>query len=170
MVRRIEVVPHNPNWKKKFKLEARIIKSIFYEEIITIHHIGSTAIPDISAKPIIDILVEVQDINKIDEYNTEMIERGYIPKGESGIPERRLFIKGSEEFRTFHVHVFEKENPEITRHLNFRDYMIAHSKEAQEYSQLKEYLAKKYPENIDGYIDGKEEFIKSIDKKAEDWR
>ncbi|MFX1365572.1 MAG: GrpB family protein [Promethearchaeota archaeon] len=170
MVRKIKVVPHDPKWKKKFILEARIIKSIFNQEILAIYHIGSTAIPEISAKPIIDILVEVHNIDVIDDYNAKMIEQDYIPKGEFGIPRRRYFIKGSEEFRTFHVHVFEKGNPEITRHLNFRNYMIAHPKKAQEYSQLKEKLVREYPENINGYINGKDSFIKNIDKKARDWR
>ena len=170
MVRKIEVVPHDPNWSKKFKREASIIKSIFSEEIITIHHIGSTAIPEINAKPIIDILVEVHDVDKIDKYNIKMIEQGYIPKGEYGILGRRFFIKGSEEFRTFHVHIFEKENPEIKRLLNFRDYIIAHPKEAQTYSRLKEKLAREHSEDVNSYIDGKDAFIKNIDKKAKDWK
>ena len=99
-----------------------------------------------------------------------MIRQGYIPKGEFGIPRRRFFIKGSEELRTFHVHIFEKENSEIKRLLNFRDYMITHRKEAQEYSRLKENLSRKYPEDINGYINGKDMFIKNIDEKAKNWR
>jgi GrpB-like predicted nucleotidyltransferase (UPF0157 family) len=101
MVRRIEVVSYDPYWKEKFNLEARLIKTIFDKEILAIHHIGSTAIPKISAKPIIDILFEVHNIDVIDDYDTKMIEQVYLPKGESGIPNRRLFIKGSEEFRSF---------------------------------------------------------------------
>jgi len=170
MVRRVEVVPHDPEWKKKYDKEASIVRSIFKKEILAIHHFGSTAIPRISAKPIIDILVEVYSIDKIDEYNKKMIERGYIPKGESGIPKRRLFIKGSEDFRISHVHTFQKGDPEITRLLKFRDYMIAHPKDAQKYSQLKQRLAREYPANIDGYIEGKDTFIKSIDKKAKTWK
>ena len=93
MVRRVEVVPHDPEWTKMYEKETRTIKSIFKKEIFTTHHFGSTAIPSISAKPIIDILVEVHHIERIDEYNKDMIEQGYIPKGESGIPKRRLFIQ-----------------------------------------------------------------------------
>lgn len=170
MVRIIKVSPYNQKWKKKFDLESRNIKSIFNKEILAIHHIGSTAIPEISAKPIIDILVEVYNIDAIDNYNAKMITQGYIPKGESGIPRRRLFIKGSEELRTYHVHIFEKDNSEITRLLNFRDYLIAHPKAAQKYSKLKERLARENPENINGYLKGKDKFIKKIDKKAKDWR
>lgn len=170
MVRRVEVVPHDPEWKKKYDKEASIVRSIFKKEILAIHHVGSTAIPGISAKPIIDILVEVNNIEKIDEFNKDMIEQGYIPKGQSGIPNRRLFIKGSEELRISHIHVFQEEDTEIIRLLNFRDYMIAHPKEAQEYSQLKERLAREFPENIDGYIEGKDAFIKNIDKIAKIWK
>lgn len=170
MVRRVEVVPHDPEWKKKYEKEASIVRSIFKKEILAIHHVGSTAIPGISAKPIIDILVEVNNIEKIDEFNKDMIEQGYIPKGQSGIPNRRLFIKGSEELRISHIHVFQEEDTEIIRLLNFRDYMIAHPKEAQEYSQLKERLAREFPENIDGYIEGKDAFIKNIDKIAKIWK
>jgi GrpB-like predicted nucleotidyltransferase (UPF0157 family) len=170
MVRRIEVVPYDPNWKNKFILEAKIIKSIFSNEILSVHHIGSTAIPGISAKPIVDVLVEVNSIDKIDDYNTKMVKRGYIAKGESGIPNRRLFIKESEDFRTSHIHIFEKGNSEIKRLLNFRNFMIAHPKEAKKYSQLKESLAQEYPENINGYIDGKDKCVKKIDKKAKDFR
>jgi GrpB-like predicted nucleotidyltransferase (UPF0157 family) len=170
MVRKVEVVPHDPEWKKIYESESIFLKSIFKKEIITIHHIGSTVIPNISAKPIIDIIIEVKDINKVDKYNKKMIEQGYIPKGEAGITKRRFFIKGSEEFRISHVYVFQKGDFEIIRHLKFRDYMIAHPKEAQEYSQLKEHLAREYPEDIDGYIEGKDAFIKSIDKKAKTWK
>ena len=170
MVRRVEVVPHDPEWKKRYEKEASNVRSIFKKEILAIYHIGSTAIPEIKAKPIIDILVEVYNIEKIDEFNKDMIEQGYIPKGESCIPKRRLFIKGSEDFRRSHVHVFQKGDSEITRHLKFRDYMITHPKEAQEYSRLKEDLARENPDNIDGYIEGKDAFIKNIDKKARTWK
>jgi GrpB-like predicted nucleotidyltransferase (UPF0157 family) len=170
MVRKVEVVPHDSEWKKKYEEEASIVRSILKKEILAIHHFGSTAIPGISAKPIIDILIEVYNIEKFDEYNNVMIEQGYIPKGESGIPKRRLFIKGSEEFRTFHIHVFQKGDAEIIRLLKFRDYMISHPKDAQEYSNLKEELAQEYPENIDGYIDGKDAFIEKIDMKAKTWK
>ncbi|MHA2009456.1 MAG: GrpB family protein [Promethearchaeota archaeon] len=170
MVRRIEVVPHNPKWIEMFKREAENLNLIFSKEIISIYHIGSTAIPQIKAKPIVDILIEVNDIDKIDNYNPKMIECGYIPKGELGIPKRRYFSKRSEEHRSFHVHIFGKENPEIKRHLNFRDFMIAHPNDAQAYSHLKTDLARKYPEDIDAYCDGKDEFIKNIDERAKKWR
>jgi GrpB-like predicted nucleotidyltransferase (UPF0157 family) len=166
MVRKIEVVPYNPDWPSLFKMEADRLGAILGQEAVAIHHIGSTAIPNIRAKPIIDILVEVQDIEKVDDFNTEMIRQGYRPQGEFGIPGRRFFIKGPDDARTHHIHVFQTGHPEVQRHLDFRDYMVTHPEEAQAYSRLKETLAQRFPEDIEGYVAGKDGFIKDIDRKA----
>jgi len=159
----VEVVPYNPNWKQKFKEEAKKIKNIFEEIFVDIHHIGSTAVPLVKAKPIIDIMVEVEDINKVDDYNKQMEELGYEALGEYGIPKRRFFQKRGNK-RTHHIHIFETGSPQIKRHIDFRDYLISNSKVAEEYSLLKENLAKKYRYDIDKYQEGKESFIKKIDK------
>jgi GrpB-like predicted nucleotidyltransferase (UPF0157 family) len=161
----IEVVSHNPKWEQKFKEEANKIKKIFEEIFIDIYHIGSTAIPAIKAKPIIDIMVEVKDINKVNRYNKQMEKLGYVALGEYGIPKRRFFQKGGNK-RTHHVHIFEKGSPQINRHIDFRDYLILHPNIAEEYSRLKEKLSKKYRYDIDKYQEGKESFMKKIDKLA----
>jgi GrpB-like predicted nucleotidyltransferase (UPF0157 family) len=170
MARQIKVVPYHPNWSELFEAEADELTAILGQEVVAIHHIGSTAIPGISAKPIIDMLVEVHDIEKIDDFNEEMIQLGYQPKGEFGIPGRRFFIKGGDATRTHHVHVFQTGNPEVERYLDFRDYMTAHPEEAQAYGRLKAQLAQKFPEDIDSYMEGKDRFIKEIDRKAQAWR
>ncbi len=168
-VRKIEVVEHNENWSKKYQEEAKKITAILGGNIINIHHIGSTAIPSIKAKPVIDILVEVKNIEKIDEYNDQMASLGYEAMGESGIEGRRFFRKGGNN-RTHHVHVFQAGSEEIERHINFRDYMTAHPDEAMQYSQLKDRVAKEYTYDIQGYMAGKNSFIKEIDKKAKAWK
>lgn len=86
--RRIEVVSYNSNWKGMYKEESEKIKNILNDIIIDIHHIGSTAIPGIKAKPIIDILIEVKDIEGVDQYNHKMKELGYEAMGGYGIPKR----------------------------------------------------------------------------------
>lgn len=93
-VRIIEVVPFNSEWKGEYFKEAGRIRSIMKNEIIKIYHIGSTSIPGIYAKPIIDILIEVSDIDNVDKYNKGLESLGYIAKGEFGIEGRRFFIKG----------------------------------------------------------------------------
>ena len=169
--RKVEVVPHDPTWRLTFIEDSKQIALAMGENVVTIHHIGSTAIPSIYAKPIIDFLIEVKDIAQVDEYNAGMAVLGYQAMGEFGISDRRFFLKNSASGkRTHHLHTFEAESPEIKRHLAFRDYTIAHSEVAQKYSELKRELAKKYPEDIQAYMNGKNGFIKEVEKKALEWR
>jgi len=170
MERLIVVVPHDPQWSKLFEDAVEELTAILGWEILAVHHIGSTAIHGILAKPIIDVLVEVQAIERIDGFNDVMVERGYIPKGAFGIAGRRFFIKGTETHRTHHVHMFERGEPRVDRHLRFRDYLRAHPDEAEAYGRLKEGLARRFPHDIDGYMAGKDEFIKEIERKAEAWQ
>lgn len=170
MVRKVEVVPHNPQWRKAFQCESQEILQIFGKNVVAVHHIGSTAIPHIYAKPIIDLLIEVKEIAKVDQNNRAMQRLGYTAMGEYGIPGRRYFYGNNElGIRLYHVHIFEKQSPEVKRHLAFRDYLIAHPEEAQQYSELKRELAKKYVNDFNGYMDGKDSFIQEIDRKAAEW-
>lgn len=164
-MRKVEVVPHNPEWIAIFQAEATQIKDALGENIVAVHHIGSTAITGIQAKPIIDLLVEVQCLTQVDEQNLPMEQLGYEVMGDFGIPGRRFFRKNNQDgMRTHHIHIFNHNSAQIKRHLAFRDYMIAHPTDAKQYSELKCQLAKHT--NIDGYVDGKDSFIKAIDVKA----
>ncbi|WP_310482227.1 GrpB family protein [Chamaesiphon sp. VAR_48_metabat_403] len=164
-MRKVEVVPHNLQWKSNFDTESQYITNALGENAIAIHHIGSTAIATIYAKPIIDFLVEVKSINQVDDRNLEMESIGYEVMGEFGIKDRRFFRKDNQlGIRTHHIHIFEINSAQITRHLAFRDYMLAHPEAAQEYSNLKRKLAAEYPNDIAGYQAGKAEFIKEIDR------
>jgi GrpB-like predicted nucleotidyltransferase (UPF0157 family) len=168
---RVEVVPHDPNWREVFTTESKQIALALSENLVAVHHIGSTAIPQIHAKPIIDILVEVKNITKVDEQSSAIEALGYEAMGEYGISGRRYFRKHNQAgIRTHHIHTFEVGSQQIERHLAFRDYMIAHPEDAQKYSELKRELAKKYPDNIESYMDGKDGFIKEMDIKAARWR
>jgi GrpB-like predicted nucleotidyltransferase (UPF0157 family) len=171
MTRKVEVVPHNPEWRFLFETEAYLIAIALAKNVIAIHHIGSTSIETIYAKPIIDILVEVKSIVQVDKHNSAMESLGYECMGEFGIEDRRLFLKdNSAGTRTHHVHVFETASAQIVRHLAFRDYLNAHHEEAQAYSELKRLLADKYPLDIEKYMDGKNRFIQEIDRQAAEWR
>ena len=168
---KVDVVPPDPAWRWAFETEAEQIALLMGENIFAIHHIGSTAIPGIYAKPVIDFLIEVEAITKTDEQIAAMEAIGYEAMGEFGLPGRRYFRKNrSLGIRTHNVHIYEVGSPEITRHLAFRDYMIAHPDTAQQYSELKRELAKKYPQDLEEYMDGKDEFIKTMEKKALEWQ
>ena len=170
-MRKVAVVPHDPHWRDAFEAEAKHVAAALGENVIAINHIGSTAIPNIYAKPVIDLLVEVRDITEADARSSAMESLGYEMMGEYGIPGRRFFRKDNHEgIRTHHIHAFAVGSSEVERHLAFRDYMIAHPEDAQRYGELKRQLADEYPQSIDGYMDGKDSFIKEMDRMAAQWR
>jgi len=164
----VKVVPYDSSWRAKFAEEELVLRRVLGEEVQEAHHIGSTAIPGMWAKPIIDILVIVRDIEKVDRLNHSMSAVGYQAMGEFGIQGRRFFIKGGDH-RTHHVHVFQKGSAHIRRHLDFRDFMIVHPKEAASYADLKRSLATRFGSDIDSYCRGKELFIVEIEAKAAIW-
>jgi GrpB-like predicted nucleotidyltransferase (UPF0157 family) len=169
-MRKVDVVFHNPQWREAFAKESQELWQTLGDNVVAIHHIGSTAIPGIYAKPIIDLLIEVKAIAKVDECDRAMEDLGYEVMGEYGISGRRYFRKNDAAgVRTHHVHTFEVNTPEVEKHLIFRDYMTAHQEEAQRYSELKCELARKYPDDIDRYVEGKAEFIQGINEKAARW-
>ncbi len=171
MNRKIEVVDYNPDWPKMFEEEAKFIKKALGGNCIAIHHIGSTSVPGLSAKPIIDILPVVKDILKVDKATKPMERLGYEAKGEYGIAFRRFFQKGK-DVRTHNVHVFEEGDTEIDRHLRFRDWMRTHDDDARSYAKLKLELASKFPQDILQYCFGKDAFVANIDAKDgyDGWR
>jgi GrpB-like predicted nucleotidyltransferase (UPF0157 family)/predicted GNAT family N-acyltransferase len=159
----IEVVPYNQDWPLAFKTEAAKIKQALSDNCIEVHHIGSTSVPGLAAKPIIDIIPVVRDIHTVDKLAMESL--GYEAKGEFGIPFRSYFTKGK-DIRTHNVHIFEQGNLEIERHLKFRDWMRNNPADKEAYANLKNGLAEKFPNDIEAYCIGKDEFVANIDAKA----
>ena len=107
---------------EQFLIESEYVKHALGSNCIVIYHIGSTAVPGLASKPVIDLMPVVLDINAVDLCNEAMEILDYTARGEDGIPLRRCFRKGS-HIRTHHVHVFEQGNPQIDRHLRFRNWM-----------------------------------------------
>jgi len=164
---RIHMVPHDPKWQRDFQQEAQQITDALGANAITVHHIGSTAIPTIYAKPVIDLLLVVQDLAALDTRQSLLEAMGYEELGEHGIPERRFFRRDNAlGDRTHQIHAFKAGSPQIDRHFAFREYMIAHPDTAQEYSSLKRDLAAKHPNDIEAYMDGKDAFIQGIDRQT----
>lgn len=161
----IEVVPYDPAWPQMFEEEAARIKQTLGENCIVIHHIGSTAVPGLCAKPVIDMIPVVLNVTKVDQATQNMQSLGYEAKGEFGMLFRRFFIKNPGS-RAYHIHVYERDNPEIERHLKFRDWMRTHEDDRQAYATLKQELAMKYPNDREAYCLGKEAFIADIDTKT----
>ena len=166
----VEVVTYDPQWITRFRVEAERLRMLFGPEVLAIHHIGSTAVPGITAKPIIDILLEVRDIDRIDSYNGRMRALGYDPRGAYGLPRRRYFPRVENGSHTFHVHTWQHGDSEIARHLAFRDYMIAHPDEALAYGRLKQELVERFAGDKEQYIAGKDAYCQEIEQRALAWR
>jgi GrpB-like predicted nucleotidyltransferase (UPF0157 family) len=166
----VEVVPSSPTWPQEFRREAERLRLALRPEVAAIHHIGSTSVPDLPAKPIIDILMEVESLDRLDERRSRLEQLGYECMGEYGIPGRRYFRKSdSAGIRTHHVHAFRCGDANIERHLAFRDYLIAHPDVARAYGELKLRLAMLHAHDVEAYMDGKDGFIKVHEAAALAW-
>ena len=170
-MQRVFVVPYDPAWTGQFARESPAVASALGDLLVAIHHIGSTAIPGMDAKPIIDMLVVVSSITGVDGRGAAMQALGYEVMGEFGIPGRRYFRKDDAAGqRTHQVHAFQAGSPQIERHLVFRDFLRTHGAYAEEYAALKRRLAKLHPNDIAAYTDGKDQFIREMDAQAAAWR
>ncbi len=166
----VVVEQHNPGWAGKFDRESQLVARALDPTVVAIHHIGSTAIPTIYAKPIIDMLVEVTSVDEVDSRNVAMASLGEA-MGEFGIAGRRYFLKDSDAgIREYQVHAFVAGSAEIERHIAFRDFMQARPELAKRYSDLKRALADEHRRDIDQYVAGKDVFIKAMERKALAWR
>lgn len=166
MPQHIVVVDYDPLWPLLFRKEADAISRILGDNLVLIHHIESTSVPFLAAKPIIDIMPVVKDLSGVDAVSGEFVKLGYEYLGEFGIKGRRYLRKGGQE-RTHQIHIFQMEDDtNILRHLAFRDYLRSHRDVAMEYAELKKDLAARFPYDIDGYCDGKDAFVKKIENLA----
>ncbi|AUD12842.1 MULTISPECIES: GrpB family protein [unclassified Planococcus (in: firmicutes)] len=164
-MRKVIVTAYDERWPNAFEHAAAEILGMLESDCLDVQHIGSTAVPGLAAKPVIDLLVIVSDIEAIDRFEEDFRKLGYQAKGENGLPGRRYFERGGNE-RTHHVHCYEQGNPEVSRHLAFRDFLKANPQIAAAYGELKMKLAKQYPLDIEQYIKGKQAMVQEIEKKA----
>ena len=172
--RRVEVEEYNPQWELLFNKERMLLQEILKNKALAIYHIGSTSVKGLKAKPIIDILIVVSQIEEMDCYQ-EMFEfQGYEYLGEYGIAQRRYLRKrkiiNGEWVDLFHLHIFDEDaQEEIERHLAVSKYLNAFSLEAKEYGDLKQKLSLLYPYDIEAYCDGKDEFVQKLEQRAIKW-
>ncbi|MFO1444884.1 GrpB family protein [Bacillus sp. Bva_UNVM-123] len=164
---KVRLTEFNEDWSKVYRKEVEFLKSVFREEVIKFEHFGSTAVYGMKAKPVIDMMCIVKDIEKIDLFNAQMESLGYDVAGEWGIAGRRLFRKGGEN-RTHHIHFYQHDNPQIERHLILRDYLRCHPQQVANYSRFKDELAKRFEYTKD-YSPAKRSFMKDMEQKALLW-
>lgn len=167
--RDVELVPHNPEWSRLFDIESKRMLEGLTFPIVGIYHIGSTSVPGIKAKPILDFVIEVENLADVVQAKAEFEALGYRSKGEFGISGRQFFTRDTNGERSHHLHVFETGHPDIVRHTVFRDYLRANPSAAREYERLKERLAKRFPKQSGDYTAAKSDFILSMDEIARYW-
>lgn len=166
MSQHVIVREYDPRYPALYRKEAELISSILGKNLVAIHHIGSTAVPGLKSKPVIDIMAAVRSLEDVDGKKDELTAIGYECMGEFGIKGRRYLRKGGDE-RTHQIHVFQEgDRANLMRHLAVRDYLIAHEDVREEYGRIKEELALRYPYDIEGYCDGKEAFVRKLEGKA----
>jgi len=162
------VVDYDPQWPILYEEEKDRILGLIGRLVVAIEHIGSTAVPGLGAKPIIDIMVAVHRLADAEECVEPLRSIGYeyVPEYNDVIPERRYFHKGPAEARTHHLHVVELASDFWERHLLFRDFLRTHPEEAEQYYDLKKELAAHYRLDREAYTEAKTAFIESVVDKA----
>jgi GrpB-like predicted nucleotidyltransferase (UPF0157 family) len=162
----VKLVPHDPKWAEHFRAEKEHLSGILRERVLEIRHIGSTSIPGMPAKPIIDIVAAVRVLAGVEEFTQDLKDLGYKDKGNGEVPGRRYFVKGGETRRTHHLNFCEMDSFFWRSHLAFCDYLKEHPDVAKEYAALKRTLAEQFPNDREAYTDGKEGFVRSVVERA----
>jgi len=167
----IHLVSYNEKWPDVAAIEIAAIRAILPTVEFEIEHIGSTAIPGLSAKPIIDLLIGVDSLGTAKQFIEPLERMGYSYWRENPKAEHFYFVKGlplvGGTGRTHHIHLYQKDHEEIKKRLLFRDYLRTHPESSQVYSQLKEDLANKFSNDREAYTSAKTNFVNSILKLAE---
>ncbi|WP_138825964.1 GrpB family protein [Bacillus altitudinis] len=157
------LVPWSMEWKNEYEKEKRQIIADIGPYTINVHHIGSTAVKGLSAKPIIDIAIEIEHFFDGEKCVKALEALGYSYKGTDVLPERHYFNKG--EPRTHQIHMYQRHNKYLLEQLNFRDYLRNNEQARSEYQQLKLKLSRLHGNDKHKYTHEKTAFIKSILEK-----
>lgn len=158
----VRVVPYDASWPRLFALEAERLHRHFDERnlAIVIEHTGSTAVPGLAAKPILDILAGYAESASRETYIAALVEAGYVFRGEQGIPGRDFFRKGDP--RAYHVHLTTIDSKFWRDHLTFRNALRAEQSLRDAYGALKAALADQFPRDRESYIEGKGSFVEEV--------
>lgn len=154
------LVPWSVEWVKEFEMEKKRIVEVIGQYTVNVHHIGSTAVKGLSAKPIIDIAIEIDDFLDGEQCVTALEGLGYSYKGTNVLPERHYFNKG--EPRTHQIHMYQTGNRYLLEQLNFRDYLRSNELVRSEYEQLKLNLSILNKNEKHKYAEGKTDFVQLI--------
>lgn len=157
------VLPYDGQWEQDFLKIKGEIQDALGQLALSIEHVGSTVVHGLSAKPIIDIDVVIEDGSALDPVIASLERIGYRHEGDLGIPGREAFkYEGKDHLRKHHLYVCPRDSAELKRHIAFRDYLRCHPEAVRGYSLVKEEGARLYPYDINNYLEHKTPFIERI--------
>lgn len=160
----MRVVAHRPEWRGLYERERRALLERVGHLVLDIQHVGSTAVPGLDAKPIIDIALAVSSTEVVPRLDRPLGEIGYVYRGDAGADGGRLFVKESApKVRTHHLHVVAADDPQWHGWLLFRDELRADEELRARYALLKKALQERFAEDRKGYTDAKKEFIDGVE-------
>lgn len=164
----VRLVAYSESWPAFARGEAERLHAALDSILLDVHHVGSTAIPWISAKPIVDLIPVVRDLAALDAARERLETHGYAWWGEYGIAGRRFCTRNDADDgrRVVNAHFYAEGDPEIERHVAFRDYLRANPDVARQYETLKTELAARYRDDVAAYADAKTPWIRSIEPTA----
>lgn len=164
----VELVEHDEKWTNEYLKEEKLLKEVLKDKIKEIYHIGSTSIPTLKAKPVIDIIAVINNFDEINEIEKILKKCNYENRGHQGVEDRYFFAKGPEDSRTHYVHFTTPKSDTYFDQVYFKRYLIEHPEYIKKYCDLKEDLATKYKDERPKYTAGKNEFIKDVINKAKE--
>jgi GrpB-like predicted nucleotidyltransferase (UPF0157 family) len=164
------VVDYDPRWPQLAEAEAKRVRGVLGSLAVTVEHVGSTAVPGLAAKPIIDLQVAVTALEPLGAFARPLEQLGYAFIFDEGSPDYLFFALPAERPRSNHLHVCEAGSDQERRHLAVRDYLRSHADEAQAYGELKRRLSASMPNDRLSYIAGKDAFVQALQQRALRWR
>jgi len=159
---RVVVVPYDPAWPRLFEVEAARLRAALGTRILSIEHVGSTSVPGLDAKPILDLMAGVESLDDAERLLPELREMGYEHKPDPEIPERSYLVRGPAEHRTHHLSFAVPTSAFWRRQLRFRDLLRADAAPADEYARLKHALAERHRGDRLAYSAAKQPFIDGV--------
>lgn len=163
----IVIQEYDPRWPERFQEEAERLRAVLGESVVRTEHFGSTSVPGLAAKPVIDLLIGVRSLEEAKQAIPLLEAMGYAYWSEDTTPGRMFFVKGLPPNgpRSHHIHMVEPQHLFWER-LLFRDYLRAHPDEARRYAALKQELAERFPTDREAYTDAKTDYIRTVTEKA----
>ena len=165
----VRIVPYDPAWPLLARAELLRVAEALGDVAVRLEHMGSTAVPGLAAKPIVDLQVSVGAVERRDRYVAPLEGLGYLFVPAPRSPEWHFFAKPPERPRTYHLHVCKVGSEHELRHLAVRDFLRAHADEAARYAALKREAAARHPQDRLGYIEAKEEYVIALEARATAW-